>query len=417
MGRKVALGHPDFGEVFPCRCQESIAEESRLSNLMRYSNLGPLGRTTFDATNPDGRLADSHSKALFGEALGAARRFAEEPRGWLVLTGPSGSGKTHLAAAIANRCIQRGQAVLFSFVPDLLDHLRGAYGPQSSMSYDDLFQQVRTAPVLVLDDLGSHSSSPWAQEKLFQVINHRFNSDLPTVFTVRGSLERLDEGVRTRLESDVSLVCAVGHPSTDLVQGKLGLSRNMLERMTFDSFKTGQEVRAATEDARQRLRFAYETARSFAESPRGWLMLTGPSGCGKTHLAVSIVNVRLRMGQPALFASVPTLLDHLRAAFSPDSLVGYDELFEQVKTAPLLVLDDLGAERSTPWAEEKMYQLVVHRQDAPLPTVITTEYQSLNALEKAKPRIRSRLGDSLVEWAPIDVPDYRDQRPRRGARV
>ena len=110
----------------------------------------------------------------------------------------------------------------------------------------------------------------------------------------------------------------------------------------------------------------------------------------KTHLAVAIVNMRRRLRQPTLFASVPTLLDHLRGAFRPDSLTGYDELFEQVKTAPLLVLDDLGSQRSTPWAEEKLYQIVVHRQNAGLPTVVTTYYKSLDELETAKPGIRSR---------------------------
>lgn len=414
VAHRVPLGHPDHGEVFPCRCQETVSQENRLSQLLRYSNVGPLQRNSFETTRPEGRLPGPQSKVLFGEAFKAAARFAEEPQGWLVLTGPSGSGKTHLAAAIANRCIERGRTVLFAFVPDLLDHLRGTYTPQSDVSYDDLSQQVRTAPVLVLDDLGSHSSSPWAQEKLFQVINHRFNSMLPTVFTVRGPLERLDEGIRTRLEAmDVSLIYSVGHPVSNLFEEKLGLTGDMLERMTFESFKTGREVRA-TQQERETLAFAYETARGFAESPQGWLLLTGLNGCGKTHLAVSIINVRRRLGQPVLFASVPTLLDHLRAAFRPDSLTGYDELFEQVKTVPLLVLDDLGAERSTPWAEEKLYQLIVHRHNPGLPTVITTYYESLNELEKAKPRIRSRLSDSLVEWAPILAPDYRDQRPSSG---
>jgi DNA replication protein DnaC len=184
----------------------------------------------------------------------------------------------------------------------------------------------------------------------------------------------------------------------------------MLEQMTFENFRLGREVRAGKRE-RDTLSFAFETARSFAESPQGWLLMTGLNGCGKTHLAVAIINVRRRQGQPALFASVPTLLDHLRATFRPDSLTAYDDLFEEVKSAPLLVLDDLGSERSTPWAEEKLYQIIVHRHDARLPTVITTYYESLAELEKAKPRIRSRLSDSLVEWAPILAPDYRDQRP------
>ena len=405
------LGHPDFGRAFPCSCQEQDAEDRRLSRLQQYSNIGPLSRIGFDSTDPRGRLQDSESQNLFRSGFRDAEDFAKDPRGWLVLTGPSGSGKTHLAAAIANRLMETGQAVFFVFVPDLLDHLRGTFSPESGVSYDDLFQQVRDAQVLVLDDLGSHSSTPWAREKLFQVLNHRFNALLPTVITVRGPIERLDEGVRARLEMEgFSVVRSLGLRDGGLLREVGGLQGAMLKRMSFERFKLGREIRASKQE-RDTLQFAFEMARSFAQSPDGWLLLTGQPGCGKTHLAVAIVNERLGRGGAAFFAFVPALLDHLRATFRPDSSTGYDELFEQVKTASLLVLDDLGSENSTPWAEEKLYQIIVHRHNARLPTVITTNLESLKQLEEAKPRIRSRLSDALVEWAPILVPDYRDQRP------
>ena len=113
------------------------------------------------------------------------------------------------------------------------------------------------------------------------------------------------------------------------------------------------------------------------------------------------------------FAFVPTLLDHLRATFSPDSPVGYDELFERINSVPLLVLDDLGAESSTAWAEEKLYQIIVHRHEARLPTVITT-VSTIDQLDDTNSRIASRLVDSMVvDWQPISAPNYRDQR-RRG---
>ena len=411
VGRRVPLGHPDFGEVFPCRCQVREAQDQSLSRLQRYSNLGPLSRIRFESTKPEGRLADAESRRLFRAALQAARDFAEEPSGWLVLTGPSGSGKTHVAAAIANGCIERGQTVFFMFVPDFLDHLRGTFSPESALSYDELFQQMRNAPVLILDDLGSHSSTPWAEEKLFQVFNHRFNALLPTVITVRGALQRLDEGIRARMGAEgFSLVHSLGHYQTELLRVVGSLTETMRKQMTFENFRVGRELRASRQE-RDTLKFALDTARSFGEAPKGWLLLTGEPGRGKTHLAVAILNERLDQGQRVFFATVSTLLDHLRATFRPDSLIGYDELFEEVKTASLLVLDDLGSEVSTPWAEEKLYQIIVRRHDALAPTVITSNLASLKELEEAKPRIRSRLSDSLVEWAPILAPDYRDQRP------
>ena len=397
--------------MFPCRCQEREIEDRRLSHLQRYSNLGPLTRISLEVTNPEGSLSDPDSRRLFGAAFQAARVFAEHPRGWLIFTGPSSSGKTHLAVAIANRCLERGETVVFMFVPDFLDYLRGAFAPDSQVSYDELFQHVRNAPVLVLDDLGAQSSTPWAHEKLFQVLNYRSNFLLPTVITVRGALERLQEDVRSRMELEsFSAVYSLGRRAGELLRQVGGLQEDMLRRMTFENFKVGPHIRAA-ERERDTLGFALHMARGFAEAPKDWLLLTGQPGCGKTHLAVAIINERLKRGEPAFFAFVPALLDYLRAAFRPDSLTGYDDLFEEVKSAPLLVLDDLGSENSTPWAEEKLYQIVVHRQNTRAPTVITSNLVSLKQLEEAKPRIRSRLSDTLVEWAPILAPDHRDQRP------
>ncbi len=412
VSHRVPFGHPDFGEVFPCRCQDRELQQSRLDRLQRYSNLGPLSRVNFDDTNPEGRLSEPEGRRLFRAALKAAREFAEEPRGWLVLTGPSGSGKTHLAAAIANRCIERGHAVFFKFVPDFMDDLRGTFAGESDVSYDELFHRVREAPILVLDDLGSQSSTAWAQEKLFQVFNHRSNALLPTVITLRGPIERVDEAIRTRLEATgFSVVHTLGEGSVELLREVGGLQEDMLKEMTFDTFKLGRDVRAR-EQERDNLRSAFEMAKSFSEAPRGWLFITGLNGCGKTHLAVATINEALNRGQPAFFAFVPALLDHLRATFRPDSPTGYDDLFEEVKGSPLLVLDDLGSENSTPWAEEKLYQIIVHRQNARLPTIITFNGNSLKQLDESKPRIASRLNDALVEWVSILAPDYRDQRPR-----
>ena len=405
------MGHPDFGEVFPCRCREQRAQDGRLGRLERYSNMGPLSRIRFGNTSPASRLPDPESQRLFSRGLQTAKSFAEEPRGWLVFTGHSGSGKTHLAAAIATRCMERGQTVFFMFVPDFLDYLRGTFSPESPVSYDDLFQHVRNAPVLLLDDLGSHTSTPWAQEKLFQVFNHRFNALLPTVITVRGPVQRLEEGIRTRIEDEgFCTIHSLGRRDAELLREVGGLQGEMLKEMTFDNFKVGRGVRATAQE-RNTLKVAFEEAKSFAEAPRGWLFLTGLNGCGKTHLSVAIINERLKSGESAFFAFVPAFLDYLRATFRPDSPTGYDEVFEQVKTTPLLVLDDLASENSTPWAEEKLYQIIVHRHNARLPTVITSNLLSLKQLEEAKPRISSRLSDSLVNWAPILAPDFRDQRP------
>jgi len=416
VSKRVPVGHPDFGEAFPCQCRQTQDADTRIAGLRRYSNLGPLSRLTFATTRLEGPLPDAGSRLLFQQGLASAVEFAEDPTGWLTLAGPSGSGKTHLAAAVANRCIERGQTAFFIVVADLLDHLRATYSPENPVSYDDLFDQVRNVPVLVLDDLAAHSATPWAQEKLLQIFNHRFNARLPTLITVRGQVGRLDDALRSRIEGagGISRVFQLGQYNSRLVHHVGDIRTEMLQRMTFSTFDL-RGGRNATREDRESLERAKQAAQTFAAEPEGWLLFTGPRGCGKTHLAVAIAGEVLGRRRPVFFAFVPSLLDHLRSTFSPESTIAYDELFEQVKTVPLLVLDDLGAEHSTSWAEEKLYQIVVHRHEARLPTVISSA-GNIENLEEWRPRIGSRLLDAeVVDWEPITAPNYRDQRRDRSS--
>lgn len=408
--RRVPLDHPDFGRALPCSCVAQEQEQQRLARLQRYSNLGPLTRLTFQNLLPHGRSADPQNQERFARAVAAAKRFAEQPEGWLVLYGASGCGKTHVAAAIANRCLERGEPALFVVVPDLLDHLRAAYSPDSSLTYDQLFEQVRNAPLLILDDLDTYSATPWAQEKFFQLINHRYNAQLPTVFTTALGPDRLDERLATRLlDSALSEIYQLEGQAVPLYEQIGGVSQERLATMTFDNFDP--HGLGLVGEARRNLEAALGRAQNFAAQPEGWLTFTGTSGCGKTHLAAAIANVRLAQGQPVFFTIVPDLLDYLRSTFSPESRVTYDEVFDRIRNAPLLILDDLGAHSSTPWAQEKLYQIINYRHLNRLPTVVTTNLQP----EDFEPRLLSRLGDHKVGVIfNIQAPDYRIGRPDTG---
>ena len=97
------------------------------------------------------------------------------------------------------------------------------------------------------------------------------------------------------------------------------------------------------------------------------------------------------------------MLDHLRATFNPESTVRLDRRFEEVRTAPILILDDLGTQATTPWVREKLYQLFNYRYNAELPTVITTA----DYVKEVDPRLLSRMEDRrLCEICAITVPPY-----------
>jgi len=417
----VPLGHPQFGRAVPCDCVREETDEEQSDRLLRYSNLGSLRRMSFATLMPRGRSADPLHQERFAGAVEAARRFAEAPEGWLALLGRSGAGKTHLAAAVANRCIELGRPALFIVVPDLLDHLRASYRPDAPEPYEGLFEQVRNAPLLVLDDLGAQSPTPWAVEKLYQILNHRYNLQLPTVITASVSLDGLDERVRTRLgDPSLSQVYLLEDAGGGGHGAHSPLDLPLVREMTFARFNRagmGASAHAAGNLAR-----AFDTARNYAERPESqsggcsWLVLLGQTGVGKTHLAASIGHHWRETGRTVEFVVVPDLLDRVRALMSDDGDAEQYRLLEQVRTCPYLILDDLGVHSATRWAQEKLFQILNHRYNAKLATVITVGVP----VEELPEAWVSRMYDDKVSLIfQIDAPDYRGLRraePKRGRR-
>ncbi|HET7091825.1 MAG TPA: ATP-binding protein, partial [Thermomicrobiales bacterium] len=165
-------------------------QEKRSESLRRLSNLEAFGQHDFDDFEPVEGTED---------AWRAARAYAHDPDGWLYLRGKCGVGKTHLAVAAALEIRRQNANVLFAVVPDLLDHLRAAFDPGKGVAYDERFNTIRGAFLLVLDDLGTENTTPWAREKLYQLVNHRYNERLPTIVTSNQDHKFIDERVLSRL--------------------------------------------------------------------------------------------------------------------------------------------------------------------------------------------------------------------------
>jgi DNA replication protein DnaC len=192
-------GNPSFGRSVPCPCSEALLAARRLRQRRQAANLDDLRHCTFSTFNP--RLQGVQ------EAFRVCAEFALHPHGWLLLLGPCGCGKTHLAASLAHQRLDSGAEVFFIGAPDLLDLLRAAMSTPAR--YTRLFEWVREVELLVLDDLGAHSSSVWSTEKFLQILDVRASSALPTVITaIPKEFQGLDERLRSRL-SDPQLVTSV----------------------------------------------------------------------------------------------------------------------------------------------------------------------------------------------------------------
>jgi DNA replication protein DnaC len=229
-------GRPDYSKVVACKCGKDEMDGERVERLRRDSGdlaLKLLIGMTFETFDSKRENLPKEQQDNLSKAYHTARDYAKNLDGWLVLLGRNGCGKTHLAAAIGNYQLQKGTPVYFKVVPDLLDHLRSAFGPESRATYDEVFERIKNVRLLILDDFGEQASTPWAQEKLYQVINYRYNAQLPTVITSCSTLEDIETRISSRLADprlSMSFYISVPDYRSDLSPSEAGKQQNRRTR-------------------------------------------------------------------------------------------------------------------------------------------------------------------------------------------
>jgi DNA replication protein DnaC len=208
----------------PCRCMR----EKALFNRLKAAHLtGMMRQHTFERFNleyysrqlaEDGRSYREIARLTLEAAKEfVARVLAGQQTDGLLLTGPVGTGKTYVACCIANRLLDEGVEVLFLVVPDFLDRIRATYDlTNPEFTEVDLTDAAKSAPVLILDDLGAHHYTAWARQKIYSLINHRLNHQLPVVVTTNISLESLAEHLGERTSSRLFQICRPCRLLTDV---------------------------------------------------------------------------------------------------------------------------------------------------------------------------------------------------------
>lgn len=109
----------------------------------------------------------------------------------LILVGNNGVGKTHLACSIANKLIENGIPVIYGTLINLLAELRNSYDTDNNISEMEIIKLYENVDLLIIDDLGKEKPSEWGLEKLFTIINSRYENNLPVIITTNYNQDSL----------------------------------------------------------------------------------------------------------------------------------------------------------------------------------------------------------------------------------
>ena len=154
-----------------------------------------------------------------------------------------------------------------------------------------------------------------------------------------------------------------------------------------------------------------EYAQKWATHPHGNLFISGDPGCGKTHLAVSILRNRIEAGQSNVFFKyIPDLILDLRHTFNTgkETHITERDIVDRYAGYRILVLDDLGAEKSTEYTTQILDTIIDRRIRNGFPTVVTSNL-NLSEVEKLiSERLSSRLSSGKV-WT-MRGRDWRRER-------
>lgn len=133
----------------------------------------------------------------------------------LLITGGVGCGKTHIAVAILQGIIRRGFSGLYYNMPDLLSDIRATYGDNSNLTETDLLDDINEPDLLVLDDLGAETAKDWVNDRLYLIVNRRYESCKPIIVTTNLDVGELTHKLGERTVSRLCEMCETFAPFPD----------------------------------------------------------------------------------------------------------------------------------------------------------------------------------------------------------
>ncbi|MBI5154380.1 ATP-binding protein [Candidatus Poribacteria bacterium] len=197
------IAAPD-GTVSKCECgqwdglQAGLGlRRARIPRRFAGKNLATFKGSSRTKAGEARRIAESYASSF----------SATEEKG-LLLRGGTGTGKTHLAVGILAEVIRRGYSGIYYNFTDLLAQFRDSYRSTTEPGELDMLEEMDAADLLVLDDLGAEMLSDWVRDRLYLIINRRYEIARPMIITTNCDDYELRERLGPRVVSRLYEMCA-----------------------------------------------------------------------------------------------------------------------------------------------------------------------------------------------------------------
>ena len=161
------------------------------------------------------------------------------------------------------------------------------------------------------------------------------------------------------------------------------------QEQNFENFNINSENEMALKVAKD------YTDKSIEKMQSEGLIITGESGVGKTHLAASIANKLIENDKIVLMGRLTMLLDMIKETFR-DNTKSENELIELYSNVDMIIIDDIGTEKISQWALEKLYTIIQNRNENRLPIIITTRFDKHGLIERFSQSQDEQLIDAII---------------------
>jgi DNA replication protein DnaC len=174
------------------REEEEKAYQEKLERLMKNSKMGERFKTrtfeNFQITNKNEQAFNTIKKYADNFEI-----YKNKGLG-LILTGSYGTGKTHLTAAVCIDLMHKGYQPIFGTMITLLERIKATYDDDYAKENEEqVINQYINCDLLIIDDLGKEKPTEWSIEKLYYIVNARYEKNLPLLITSNYDIEKLKD--------------------------------------------------------------------------------------------------------------------------------------------------------------------------------------------------------------------------------